>query len=199
MRLRRRIIIAIRPLRPTYCLFLRSLFVCARFPPPCARSLFNCCESIEELLSRTGLLLETSQSSVEENGSENLSRAAQLQASMFMDAVAECTSFPSFVVRKYPCWVISLTNLKAFDELPEHEECIDKLDELLPDSTSPSCAYSFFISQNWEGGKSGRGGKSGNCVRGRPHPDNLRNTKLSWLKMAKKHMQLPLKREIWFW
>jgi hypothetical protein len=118
---------------------------------------------------------------------------------MFMEAVATCTEFPSFAIRKYPCWVISLTNLKEFDELPEHEDCIDRLDELLPDSKSPSCAYSFFISQNWEGGKSGSGGQSGDCGRGRPHPDNMRNTKLRWLKMAMKHMQLPLKREIWFW
>ena len=155
--------------------------------------------SIEELLARSGLLLETSQSSIEATGSEKLSKAAELQASMFMEAVAKCTDFPSFVIRKYPCWVISLTNLKKFDELPEHENCVDTLDELLPDTKSPSCAYSFFISQNWEGGKPGRGGNSGTCVRGRPHPDNMRNTKLRWLKTVKQHMQLPLKREIWFW
>ena len=155
--------------------------------------------SIEELLARTELRLETSQSTIETTSSEKLSRAAELQASMFMEAVAGCTDFPSFVIRKYPCWVVSLTNLKELDELVEHEEIIGKLEELLPDSTSPSCAYSFFISQNWEGGKSGRGGKSGNLVRGRPHPDNMRNTKLRWLKMAKEHMQLPPKREIWFW
>jgi hypothetical protein len=45
----------------------------------------------------------------------------------------------------------------------------------------------------------GEGGKSGNCVRGRHHPDNVRNTKLLWLKMIKTHMRLPPKREIWFW
>jgi hypothetical protein len=110
--------------------------------------LFGCRTSIEELLARTGLLLETSQSTIEATGSEKLSRAAELQKSMFMEAVAECTDFPSFVIRKYPCWVISLTRLQGFDELPEHEDAIEELEELLPDSTSPSCAYSFFISQN---------------------------------------------------
>ena len=75
-----------------------------------------------------------------------------------MQAVGEIAEFPSFAKRAYPCWVMSLTNLAAFEELPEHEECIGKLEELLPDSTSPSCAYSFFISQNWEGGRPGPAG-----------------------------------------
>ena len=48
---------------------------------------------------------------------------------------------------------------------------------------SPSCAYSFFISQNWEGGRPGTQSTrqpSPTCksVRDRPHPDNLQNTKV---------------------
>ena len=99
-----------------------------------------------------------------------------------MQAVGEIAEFPSFAKRAYPCWVMSLTNLAAFEELPEHEECIEKLEELLPDSTSPSCAYSFFISQNWEGGRPGPSGQGYFNVRGRPHPDNKLNTKIRWLK-----------------
>ena len=44
-----------------------------------------------------------------------------MQEQLFMAAVAECTDFPSFTKRLYPCWVISLTNLTTFDELPQHE------------------------------------------------------------------------------
>ena len=99
-----------------------------------------------------------------------------------MQAVNEITSLPSFAKREYPCWVMSLTKLATFDELPAHEDCVETLDELLPDSTSPSCAYSFFISQNWEGGRPSRSGDRYYNVRGFPHPDNKSNTKLHWLK-----------------
>jgi hypothetical protein len=99
-----------------------------------------------------------------------------------MQAVSAITEFPSFSKRAYPCWVMSLTNIATFDELPAHEECIENLEELLPDSTSPSCAYSFFISQNWEGGRPGVSGQGFFNVRGYPHPDNKLNTKLRWLK-----------------
>ena len=98
-----------------------------------------------------------------------------------MQAVAECTEFPSFTKRQYPCWVISLTNLTELGELVQHEDCIEKLEELLPDSTSPSCAYSFFISQNWEGGRPDPSGHGYYNVRGRPHPDNKLNTKVERL------------------
>jgi hypothetical protein len=60
----------------------------------------------------------------------------------------------------------------------QHEDCIEQLDELLPDSMSPSCAYSFFISQNWEGGRPDPSGYYN--VRGRPHPDNKLNTKVAF-------------------
>jgi hypothetical protein len=59
-----------------------------------------------------------------------------------------------------------------------HEDCIEQLEELLPDSTSPSCAFSFFISQNWEGGRPGPPGHGFYNVRGAPHPDNKLNTKV---------------------
>jgi hypothetical protein len=136
---------------------------------------------IEELLKRTGLKLELSSSAVE--SSEPIGKAAKMQEAIFAQAIAECNDFPSFATRKYPCWVISLTNLKAFDELPQHELCIDALEELQADSVSPSCAYSFFISQNWEGGRPGTQSArqpSPTCasVRDRPHPDNLQNTKV---------------------
>jgi len=70
---------------------------------------------------------------------------------------------------------------------------IGQLEELQADSISPSCAYSFFISQNWEGGQ------PGHLVRKRQHPDNKLNTKLKWLKRIKNHMRLPQSREIWIW
>ena len=67
-----------------------------------------------------------------------------------------------------------------------YEDVIDQLEELLPDSTSPSCAYSFFISQNWEGGTGSetRAPKAqiNSYVRGRPHPDNSQNTKVLGLE-----------------
>ena len=100
---------------------------------------------IEEMMVRSGLKLERSSSAVESSGP--IGKAAKMQEALFAQAIAECREFPSFTARKYPCWVISLTNLKAFDELPEHESCVEALEELQADSVSPSCAYSFFISQ----------------------------------------------------
>ena len=139
---------------------------------------------IEELLKRSGLELEVAASAVEL--STPIGKAAAIQMQMFMEAVKETTDFPSFTSRSYPCWVISLTSLAAYDELPAHEDAIDKLEELLPDSTSPSCAYSFFISQNWEGGRPGTQSKrhpqarnNRLSVRDYPHPDNGLNTKVS--------------------
>ena len=131
---------------------------------------------IEEMIKRTGLKLETAPSSAESGGP--VGKAAKMQEELFMQAVAECTEFPSFTKRLYPCWVISLTNLKTFDELEKHEDCIENLEELLPDSISPSCAYTFFISQNWEGGRPDPSGNGYCNVRDRPHPDNKLNTKV---------------------
>ena len=130
-------------------------------------------------MKRIGLKLETTSSSAESGGP--VGKAAKMQEELFMQAVAECTEFPSFNKRLYPCWVISLTNLTSFGELPQHEECIEELEVLLPDSTSPSCAYSFFISQNWEGGRPGLPEQGYYNLRGRPHPDNKLNTKVGRL------------------
>ena len=91
---------------------------------------------IEQLLKRTGLKLEAAASGAESGGP--VGKAAKMQEQMFMNAVSECTSFPSFTKRLYPCWVISLTNLAALDELPQHEgdtRCI-----------VPSCSFSIQFS-----------------------------------------------------
>ena len=175
---------------------------------------------IEQMMKLTGLKLEAAASSAEDGP---VGKAAKMQEQMFLTAVGECTDFPSFTKRLYPCWVISLTNLAALDELPHHEgnarmhravvpiqpsssitltpndhcppplsrssssshheDCIEQLEELLPDSICPSCAFSFFISQNWEGGRPGsqsvrQPSPTRESVRDRPHPDNLQNTKV---------------------
>ena len=127
-----------------------------------------------------------------------------MQGQMFLQAVKECVEFPSFTKRSHPCWVISLTELRAFDELPIHEDVLGKLEQLLPDSISPSCAYSFFISQNWEGGRPGtqsarQPSSTYHSVRSYPHPDNAQNSKLRWLKRITQHMRLPHHREVWVW
>jgi hypothetical protein len=44
-----------------------------------------------------------------------------MQEELFLQAVSECDDFPAFTKRSYPCWVISLTQLRTFEELPEHE------------------------------------------------------------------------------
>ena len=154
---------------------------------------------IEELLKRTGLKLDFSASTVEDAGP--VSKAAKMQEQLFLQAVKECNHLPSFTKRSHPCWMISVTRLQAFDALPVHEEVIDTLEELLPDSTSPSCAYSFFISQNWEGGKLGtRSSRQLSSTDGfLRHPDNTQNTKLRWLKSITQHMRLPPGREVWLW
>ena len=89
---------------------------------------------IEEMMKRTGLKLETTASSVELSDGP-VGKAAKMQEQMFMAAVAECTDFPSFTKRLYSCWVISLTNLAAYEELPQHEgntRCF-----------APSCRFSI--------------------------------------------------------
>ena len=44
-----------------------------------------------------------------------------------------------------------LSKLRKLERLPTHEDALraDYLVELTQLSTQPSCAYSFFISQNW--------------------------------------------------
>ena len=58
-----------------------------------------------------------------------------------------------------------LSKLRQLERLPDHEDALkaNLLDELTALSTQPSCAYSFFISQNWE--SAGPGIEE-------PHPDS---------------------------
>ena len=89
------------------------------------------------MMERMGLKLETSASSTESGEGGSVGKAAKMQEKLFMQAVAECTDFPSFTKRLYPCWVLSLTNLAAFSELPEHEDALEVLEEQVaqrPDS-----------------------------------------------------------------
>ena len=69
-------------------------------------------------MKRSGLKFQSTASSAEDGP---VGKAVKMQEELFMAAVAECTDFPSFTKRPYPCWVISLTNLAALDELPHHE------------------------------------------------------------------------------
>ena len=70
-------------------------------------------------MKRTGLKLDVSASAVELDGP--VGKAAKMQEQLFLQAVSECDEFPSFTKRSYPCWVMSLTQLRAFNELPQHE------------------------------------------------------------------------------
>ena len=90
----------------------------------------------------------------------------------------------------YPCFVVALANLQLIDRLPIHEEAISQgiLDELSPESRDPSSAFSFFISQNWECHKQDA-----------PHPDNVLNTKLLWIKNLHVHLNIPRTCELWVW
>ena len=76
-------------------------------------------DSIEEMMKRTGLKLDVSASAVESDGP--VGKAAKMQEQLFLQAVSECDEFPSFTKRSHPCWVMSLTQLRAFNELPQHE------------------------------------------------------------------------------
>ena len=58
------------------------------------------------------------------------------------------------------------------------------LEELTPTTLAPSCAYTFFISQNWET---------------RNSPDNSEGTKLRWLKNMKTHLKVNVDNECWIW
>jgi hypothetical protein len=119
---------------------------------------------------------------------DDASAAAKLQGAMFIEEI-EGSPIPSHTKLLYPCWVIPLSKLRKLERLPTHEDALqaEYLDELTQLSTQPSCAYSFFVSQNWEGGTE------------EPHPDNPRNTKLRWLCRLREHLGLPQTRELWIW
>ena len=65
----------------------------------------------------------------------------------------------------FPCWVISLSHLQKLSQIPPHEEAVKSefVVELTQTSRSPSCVWSYFLSQNWEASTSS---------------DNASNTKL---------------------
>ena len=86
----------------------------------------------------------------------------------------------------YPCYVIALSRLQKLDELQKHEDLLatDSLEILTRTSRTPSGAFTFFISQNWES---------------RDSPDNSMNTKLQWLKKIREHLAIPDTIEIWLW
>ena len=70
-------------------------------------------------MKRAELKLEMTPSTAESDGP--VGNASAIREALIVQAVSECTDFPSFTKRLYPCWVISLLNLSAFDELPQHE------------------------------------------------------------------------------
>ncbi len=96
----------------------------------------------------------------------------------------------SFYNVQYPCYVLSLKELRKYERLPVHEDALrsEILDILTQTSTMPASAFAYFISQNWE------------TFGASPHPDNVRNTKLNWLKSLPQHMKLPSTvSEVWVW
>ena len=93
-------------------------------------------------------------------------------------------------IRALSADVISLGSLRDYERLPVHEDGLraEKLDILTATTTNPSSAFTYFISQNWE------------TFGDAPHPDNNRNTKISWLKNLPTHMKLPTSiDEVWVW
>ena len=92
----------------------------------------------------------------------------------------------SFTKAHYPCFVIPLSKVQALNEIITHEDAMARnlLEELTPTTLAPSCAYTFFISQNWEN---------------RNSPDNNEGTKLKWLKNMKTHLKVNADNECWIW
>ena len=86
----------------------------------------------------------------------------------------------------YPCYVISLSKLQQMETLEQHEALLEKdaLEVLTRTSRTPSGAFTFFISQNWESKTS---------------PDNAMGTKLAWMKNLRDHLAIPPSIEIWVW
>ena len=72
------------------------------------------------------------------------------------------------------------------DRLEPHDDLLAKgmLEELTRTSRTPSGAFTFFVSQNWESLGT---------------PDNSQGTKLQWLKLLRKHLAIPDTIEVWIW
>jgi hypothetical protein len=86
----------------------------------------------------------------------------------------------------YPCYVIALSKLQKMDTLQKHEDLLarEELEVLTRTSRTPSGAFTFFISQNWESKTS---------------PDNTLGTKLAWMKNLRDHLAIPPSIEVWVW
>ena len=81
-------------------------------------------------------------------------------------------------------WQACLSIPKESLEPPRqgHRSCI--LSTPRRTTRTPSGAFSFFISQNWESLET---------------PDNSQGTKLQWLKSLRKHLAIPDTIEVWIW
>lgn len=69
---------------------------------------------------------------------------------------------PSFTKGFYPCYVISISNIRTMDRLLVHEDALEmgKLENLTPSTIMPCEAFTYFISQNWFDGARATGSHS---------------------------------------
>ena len=105
---------------------------------------------------------------------------------MVLDALGPLRQTSDLHTHEYPCYVIALSRLQNMDQLEPHDDLLAKgmLEELTRTSRTPSGAFTFFVSQNWESLDT---------------PDNSQGTKLQWLKLLRKHLAIPDTIEVWIW
>ena len=105
---------------------------------------------------------------------------------MVLDALGPLRQTSDLHTHEYPCYVIALSRLQNMDRLEPHDDLLAKgmLEELTRTSRTPSGAFTFFVSQNWESLGT---------------PDNSQGTKLQWLKLLRKHLAIPDTIEVWIW
>ena len=105
---------------------------------------------------------------------------------MVLDALGPLGQTSDLHTHEYPCYVIALSRLQNMDRLEPHDDLLAKgmLEELTRTSRTPSGAFTFFVSQNWESLGT---------------PDNSQGTKLQWLKLLRKHLAIPDTIEVWIW
>eukprot|EP00964_Phaeocystis_antarctica_P065147 scaffold39258_cov67-Phaeocystis_antarctica.AAC.6 len=105
---------------------------------------------------------------------------------MVLDALGPLRQTSDLHTHEYPCYVIALSRLQKMDQLEPHDDLLAKgmLEELTRTSRTPSGAFTFFVSQNWESLDT---------------PDNSQGTKLQWLKLLRKHLAIPDTIEVWIW